>query len=324
MDDQLHLILAGETGTKRTILFSKKTLFITIFSAATVLTGLTTGCFFTTKNTAENLLMKREIATLEKKVQQLSADREKLQKDIATINSQNERNLNEIKVRHDLETTTLKLENAKLISGAVSELNERSALIESVMTDVGVDIKKKEQNKKNNKNKGGVFIPVEEDEVSYTNLLQRADNYLEAIRYIPVGRPTQGVITSRYGKRFDPVNKKPAFHSGIDLRGKKGDKVFATADGVVKRAYRNGGYGNFLEIDHGNGYKTRFAHLQNFVVKKGEKVTRGQVIGQVGNTGRSTGSHLHYEVVVGNKTVNPIKFMKIADLSHTFKSTSEK
>lgn len=322
MDEQLHIIIAGEAGGSRTIPFTKKKLYITITSTVIVLSGLCIGCFFATKHTLENRLMAHKIAQLENAISTISSERQQLENEIASINEDNSRSLHEIMVQHDLETTSLRLENAKLISSAVSELNERSELIENVMTNVGVELKKEPAEDNDNRNEGGVFIPADQGP-SYSQLLERADNYLDMIKSIPIGRPAKGDITSRYGSRTDPLNKKEAFHPGVDIRGKRGDKVYATAAGVVTKAFKNGGYGNFVEIDHGNGYKTRFGHLQNYTVKEGEVVKRGQLIGQVGNTGRSTGPHLHYEITLGDKTVNPTKFMKIADLSHTFTTTSE-
>lgn len=322
MDEQLHIIIAGEAGGSRTIPFTRKKFYITVTSTIIVLSGLVVGCFFTTKHTAENKLMANKIARLEQTIDTISNERQQLKQEIAAINEDNSRSMNEIKVKHDLETTSLKLENAKLISSAVSELNERSELIESVMSNVGVELKRKSLEDNDKSNEGGVFIPAKQGP-EYNELLERADNYLETIKSIPIGRPIYGAITSRYGSRVDPVNNKKAFHTGVDIRGQRGDKIYATAAGVVTKAFKNGGYGNYVEIDHGNGYKTRFAHLQNYVVRKGERVKRGQIIGQVGNTGRSTGPHLHYEIVLSGKTVNPAKFMKIADLSHTFTSTTE-
>ena len=91
----------------------------------------------------------------------------------------------------------------------------------------------------------------------------------------------------------------------------------------MTKAFKNGGYGNYVEIDHGNGYRTVYAHLQNYLVKQGEHIEQGQVIGQVGDTGRSTGTHLHYEIRMGKKPINPSKFMKVADITQTAKATQK-
>ena len=131
-------------------------------------------------------------------------------------------------------------------------------------------------------------------------------------------------MTSRFGKRKDPVNKKRGFHTGLDFRGKRGEKIYATADGIVKKAFNNGGYGKYILISHGNGYTTSFAHMQTFLVKKGDRVKRGQLIGLVGNSGRSTGPHLHYEINLNKKPVDPGKFMKFAKLLESDSPSPEK
>jgi murein DD-endopeptidase MepM/ murein hydrolase activator NlpD len=224
------------------------------------------------------------------------------------------------KVRFDLETTNLQLENVQLMNTAVSDLYERSELIESVMGTIGVKIKKTAA-KQRQKNSGGPFVP--DKEISYDGLLQQVDDHLKTIRAIPLGRPVSGKISSRFGKRTDPVNKKKAIHEGVDIKGKRGNRILATASGKVIKAMKNGGYGNYVEIDHGNGYITVYGHMQNYLVKKGERIKQGQVIGQVGSTGRSTGPHLHYEIQLNKKPIDPAKFMKVADISITLSTKQE-
>jgi murein DD-endopeptidase MepM/ murein hydrolase activator NlpD len=103
-------------------------------------------------------------------------------------------------------------------------------------------------------------------------------------------------------------------HPGVDLAGPIGTPIYATADGMVDRAeWNNGGYGNMVEIDHGHGIQTRYGHLTRYIVANGEHVKRGQLIAYMGSTGRSTGSHLHYEVRLDGKAVNPIPFLQSSD-----------
>jgi murein DD-endopeptidase MepM/ murein hydrolase activator NlpD len=103
-------------------------------------------------------------------------------------------------------------------------------------------------------------------------------------------------------------------HPGIDLAGAYGTPVYATADGTVLRAgWNSGGYGNLVELDHGRGITTRYGHMSAILVREGDHITRGQQIGRMGSTGRSTGNHLHYEVRIDGRAVNPIPFMKSAD-----------
>jgi murein DD-endopeptidase MepM/ murein hydrolase activator NlpD len=141
--------------------------------------------------------------------------------------------------------------------------------------------------------------------------LDRLDLLKAEIRKIPIANPAPGaVVTSAFGVRRDPILGVSALHPGIDFRDAVGSNVPATAAGVVTRASRAGGYGNMVEIDHGGGYSTRYAHLSEIDVKVGDKVARGETIGKSGSTGRSTGPHLHYEVRHNGKAVDPVSFLK--------------
>ncbi|WP_246166454.1 M23 family metallopeptidase [Sphingomonas sinipercae] len=132
---------------------------------------------------------------------------------------------------------------------------------------------------------------------------------------IPSEKPVRlAAFTSGYGVRSDPFKGGAAMHAGIDLSGPLGTPIYATAEGVVTNAgWNSGGYGNLIKIDHGRGIETRYGHLSSIGIQPGQKVTRGQLIGRMGSTGRSTGSHLHYEVRIDGRPVNPIPFMKSTD-----------
>lgn len=126
---------------------------------------------------------------------------------------------------------------------------------------------------------------------------------------IPVKESEIRQISSYFGYRTDPIYKVAKFHSGIDFASAVGTEVFATGDARVELVEQNyWGYGNIITLDHGYGYKTRYAHLSKFAVRQGQKVKRGQVIGYVGNTGKSTGSHLHYEVIKNGELTDPMHF----------------
>jgi murein DD-endopeptidase MepM/ murein hydrolase activator NlpD len=129
---------------------------------------------------------------------------------------------------------------------------------------------------------------------------------------IPSTEPVRGTnFTSGYGVRSDPFRGRAAMHAGIDLAGPIGTPIYATADGIVQRSeYNNGGYGNLVELDHGHGIQTRYGHLSKSMVVAGQKVKRGDMIALMGSTGRSTGSHLHYEVRIDGKAVNPVPFLQ--------------
>lgn len=144
---------------------------------------------------------------------------------------------------------------------------------------------------------------------------KKLDNLSQGAIAVPSEKPVRtAAFTSGYGVRSDPFQGRSAMHAGIDLAGPVGTPIYATADGVVTTAgYNSGGYGNLIKIDHGRGIETRYGHLSSLSVREGARVKRGDVIGRMGSTGRSTGSHLHYEVRVDGKAVNPIPFMKSTD-----------
>ncbi|HET9768716.1 MAG TPA: M23 family metallopeptidase, partial [Thermoanaerobaculia bacterium] len=128
---------------------------------------------------------------------------------------------------------------------------------------------------------------------------------------VPIRKPVTGEpdLSSGFGMRIDPFLRSPAMHTGLDMRAETGDPVRATANGTVTIAGWQGGYGKMVEIDHGNGLTTRYGHLSSTAVQAGQRVHRGDVLGYVGNTGHSTGYHLHYEVVKDGQAVNPLGYI---------------
>lgn len=135
-----------------------------------------------------------------------------------------------------------------------------------------------------------------------------------AAQRLPFNRPTANpALSSSYGVRFDPFTHRPAFHSGLDFPGAFYTPIMATAPGVVSFTGVRSGYGNTVEIDHGGGFKTRYAHLQGVAVRVGQRVVIGQRVGAMGSTGRSTGPHLHYEVWVNGRAQNPNRFLKAGE-----------
>ena len=131
---------------------------------------------------------------------------------------------------------------------------------------------------------------------------------------IPSVQPVQKLqFTSNFGIRSDPFRGTAAMHAGVDIPGPVGTPIYATADGVISHAGRQGGYGNMIEVNHGRGIATRYGHLSKILVADNTRVTRGQLIGLMGSTGRSTGSHLHYEVRIDGHAVNPVPFLTTAD-----------
>ena len=121
--------------------------------------------------------------------------------------------------------------------------------------------------------------------------------------------PAHGWLTGTFGGRSDPFTGEPGFHQGLDISTEKGQPVFATADGSVEAASYSGDYGNLIVLKHAFGLVTRYGHLSSFTVKPGQQVKRGDVIGYVGSTGRSTGAHLHYEILANGKLINPLQLL---------------
>ena len=134
-------------------------------------------------------------------------------------------------------------------------------------------------------------------------------NMVEVGAAIPAVWPVRGYITGRFGKRLDPISGEGAFHPGVDIGARYGTDVKATGDGMVIEAERDAGYGRSILLDHGNGITTRYAHMSRLFVVVGEEVKRGEVIGAVGMSGRTTGPHLHYEVRFHGAPVNPSRFL---------------
>jgi len=324
MNDRFHIIVTGENGRSSSFQISKKGAVLSLSSLITLVLAVCIFGYFTTGSYLSNKLLTKKADSLQTRLtaseqatkdylQQIADLKKDHQSELLALIEEQQDALTEQKLTFDLENTNLQLENLRLMNTAVSYLNQRSELIETVMHTIGVKIENGAA--KAGEGSGGPYVPAHE--TSYDDLLKKVDDYLEAVRLMPLGRPVSGSVSSPYGKRVDPINGKSAFHEGIDIRGERGEKVFATAAGTVSKAYKNGGYGNYVEIDHGNGYRTVYAHLQNYLVKPGERVEQGQVIGQVGDTGRSTGAHLHYEIRLGSKPINPTKFMKVAEIAQT-------
>ena len=160
-------------------------------------------------------------------------------------------------------------------------------------------------------------LDVEED---FAMRIQRASHNMSDMRALssaatklPFARPTSTSKTSAFGVRFDPFTRRPAFHSGLDFGGGYMTPIHATAPGIVSFTGVRSGYGNTIEIDHGGGFKTRYAHLKTISVNTGQRIGVGQRIGGMGSTGRSTGPHLHYEVWVGGRAQNPDRFVRAGD-----------
>ncbi len=149
---------------------------------------------------------------------------------------------------------------------------------------------------------------------SYKSVIKKAIEKEKKIDCMPGIQPVSvrhfSRISDYFGWRRDPFNGERRMHYGVDLTGSRGSPVYCTGNGVVTRAEYARGYGNLVEVDHGYNFKTRYAHLDKITVHAGQQLNRGEIVGNLGNTGRSTGPHLHYEVRYGNKPVNPLDYYR--------------
>ncbi len=208
-------------------------------------------------------------------------------------------------------------------TAALTDIEEtvdgRARRMQSVLGDLGVDTTKTPAAAAS---VGGPFVAIKPprpgasafDRQMYRINLARAqiDHLNRVMVAVPVRKPVAGEVdmSSPFGVRTDPFLGRPAMHTGIDMRGETGEPVHATAAGTITIAGRDGGYGNMVEINHGNGLATRYGHLSEIDVAVGQTVRIGQVIGKIGSTGRSTGPHLHYETRINGEAVNPQKFLR--------------
>jgi murein DD-endopeptidase MepM/ murein hydrolase activator NlpD len=152
-------------------------------------------------------------------------------------------------------------------------------------------------------------LTAKKQALDFEHLIKMLEKKRNLLASTPSIRPINGWITSKFGYRKSPFTGRKEFHSGLDISNKSGTKIIATADGRVSYAARKMYIGNLVVIDHGHGRVTKFGHLKKILVKRGQQVKRGDVIALLGNTGRSTGPHVHYEVRINGTPVNPLKYI---------------
>jgi len=150
---------------------------------------------------------------------------------------------------------------------------------------------------------------ADKEKLDFNDLIDKLTKKKNLLASSPSIKPVSGIITSSFGYRKSPFTGRRTFHSGLDISNRRGTKIVSTAVGKVVFAGRKTGYGNVVIIDHGYGKATKYAHLRDILVHKNQQVKRGEVIATLGNTGRSTGPHLHYEVLVNGTPVNPSKYI---------------
>jgi len=222
-----------------------------------------------------------------------------------------------------LEASLDKIEHRQIASlnAAEGRYDGRIKRVRGLISDLGLNLAKLEAATPRG-HVGGPYIPVRAPSANASDFDKQlyrvaqsraqADKLNYTLAMVPYRKPVVGAIelSSGFGVRNDPFMGRPAMHSGLDFRGSTGDPVRATANGKVINASWSGGYGRMVEIDHGNGLSTRYGHLSAIKVKVGETVRIGDVVGEVGSTGRSTGPHLHYETRIDGEAVDPQRFLR--------------
>lgn len=292
-----------------------------------------------TKNSKQEIeKYKKQASVVEDKIKQLSsnndwASEDKLEEKISLSEAVLQRDIaaserDELKRQmNEMEDIIDELKEAEMeVLEKVSQISSKEVQkIKSAFKEINVPLKRQglyfnpQANRKNGK--GGLFEPdkmpkLRDKKISQkiTEIYQDVDDleyYREIVQYVPLGKPVWSYwLTSPFGGRADPFNKKKARHKGVDLASRTGNKIKTMAKGKVTRAEPASGYGNLVEVDHGNGFKTKYAHMNKIYVKKGQYIEAGTAVGEVGNTGRSTGPHLHYEVLYRGVPVDPMPFMK--------------
>lgn len=212
---------------------------------------------------------------------------------------------------------------ADLLQALELGLDRRTRKLRSVLAEVGIDHRRiPSAPARQTEGTGGPHIPLttappgsspfERQVFRLQTILRDKERLMRIVDSAPLGRPHSGdlELSSSFGPRLDPFLRTWALHSGVDFRGATGEPVFATGSGRVVHAGWMGGYGLLVELDHGGGLTTRYAHLSRIEVKEGDTVRTGQRVGRVGSTGRSTGPHLHYETRVNGEAVDPMRYLR--------------
>jgi murein DD-endopeptidase MepM/ murein hydrolase activator NlpD len=325
---KLHIRITDEDGDERTLIVPKHTVRNVLLATGAITLLLVIGSLQAARYLSDNKKLQLQVnhlrSEIEQSVPRLGTD---MQHQVDVLKNQLTAAKNELATRsqrkaelirqYEQEIAQLKKKQQTLTTVSVTRLNERTKVMDSIMKRLGVEAKIKD----NPRHSGGLFIASTKQR-NEERLQDDTDNYLDSIENLPIGKPVPTTITSPFGARKDPLNRKNAFHEGVDFDGNKGDLVFSTGYGTVKRSCYSKDYGEYIIIAHGNGFETLFAHLSKRLVKKGTQIKNGDKIGRIGSTGRSTGSHLHYEIRYKGKPVDPMKYIEVAKNSLPVKRTA--
>jgi len=298
IDDHRYAFISydDENGTQWD--FSKRQLFIVVFLCVSI---VGTGLFFATDYLTK-ILYQTKLKNLKRDYSQLSLTLSKLHQQMDLL-STHVINIEEKDraLRTYANMPQIDKDVRKLGIGGMEVV--KPVKVENQLSDPASKLIDLEMNVDNLTRK------VKLELASYSNIYNKVIKESDRLQSIPSIRPVNGgYINSGFGYRNDPFTSKPRFHYGQDITVSSGTNIYAPSDGVVKYAARQGGFGKVIKLDHGYGYRTIFAHLSKFYVKWGQKVKRGDLIGKTGNTGRSAGPHLHYEVHRNGVPQNPLDY----------------
>jgi murein DD-endopeptidase MepM/ murein hydrolase activator NlpD len=305
MAHKASLILLDRYGSKIKHLNIASKHLTAVAAAILVLIGLTLyGGFSYLRLHSKNSAAQQLEAKMLEKEQEVALQRDQIQKFAQEINGLKERlgELNQFEERLRLLANLKQDENDEVFGiggSAPEELDPSLELDQShrrLIKDMHKQIKHLDE-------------ATQAQQDVFADLIQRMEERKNMLAHMPAIRPSQGWISSAFAYRRSPFTGKREMHRGIDIANHAGSPIWATADGTISFAGQNGGMGLMLVIDHGYGIVTRYAHLQKALVKRGDRVRRGDNIALMGNTGRSTGPHLHYEVRVNGMPVNPQKYI---------------
>ncbi|OQY18753.1 MAG: hypothetical protein B6I36_06160 [Desulfobacteraceae bacterium 4572_35.1] len=301
MGGKVRVIIATDDGSSRSLVWRKGRVKLLAIIGGFVAVVVVAALFFSVMSLLEMPVRRHHLVQLEATVKVLKEENQQLL----------------------AENVDLKREKQNMYGSTLSRLNERTAQLESILARVGIDVPINTGVNSlaggddasvavdDGANSGGPFIAATDnnysDSISDVNL-GHTDKLLDIAKHTPLGLPSAGYFSSSFGRRVDPFNGRMAFHRGIDIAANVGTRIHATADGIVVSCGTVDGYGKMVKVANSQRFTTVFGHLQKIKVKKGAYVSRGDVIGTMGNSGRSTGPHLHYEIRDNGRAVNPYCF----------------
>lgn len=302
MTHKLSLIVLGGSGSRiKQVHLSKKQFILAAATAVAVLAVMTYGAVdylslhsqLMDKNAVERQLaaQNEEVQLQRQQIQNFAREINQLKESLVTLNTFQDK----IRVIANLDQP----DNNDGLFGVGGSAPEDLA------PDIDLDQSHVPLMKKMHEQINQLEDASQKQATSFNSLLGKLAEQKNVLSHTPAIRPTQGWVTSTFAYRQSPFTGKREFHKGLDIANKQGSPIVATADGVVSFVGENGSLGQTVVVDHGYGFVTRYAHVQKGLKKRGERVRRGETIALMGNTGRSTGPHLHYEVRLNGVPVNP-------------------